>query len=256
MLTLGLCIGIGCFIEDPLDITVTDTQGEQCTPGEIGCECDAGACGATLTCLAEADVCIPTGCDPGSAFCTCDAGSCQGELLCNGLTCVPFEADESTGDDNGDEDTGGPGTTGEPPTGDTGGESTTGSVGSTDSGTTSDVDPTEGSESGDESSSDDVGDTGPDVVCTDEITCGACFSCASEPARACAPATAEWQGESGCMATAQCLLDCSAGGLCLDDCCAGKSAAAVSAAHALDQCRRDECAAADACGSFSNAPCS
>ena len=78
---MGLVLSLGCFSEP-------DAVSGACSPGELGCACDAGACQGSLECFDD-EVCAPVGCERGVEGCPCDNGSCLGSLVCNAGLCEP-----------------------------------------------------------------------------------------------------------------------------------------------------------------------
>lgn len=74
--------------EDASEDTGEDTS--DCTPGELDCSCDEGACGEGLVC--SDDTCVEdTGCDPGTTDCVCTGdGGCLDEAdECIDGMCMP-----------------------------------------------------------------------------------------------------------------------------------------------------------------------
>ena len=238
----------GCFVESHLPTDEATPNQPQCVSGAVGCAClEGSACDPTLICLAEASVCVPEDCEPGAPHCPCDAGSCVTGWVCDGQVCLPaVPSDDDGGDDSpeGDDDVGDSDTGSTDDTAETGTEDDSGDTGDGGSDDSGEVD--------DGGSSED--DAGQPIACDVDMSCGECFGCAADDAMACGVEADTCESTAGCPVLAQCLVGCSVDGLCLDDCCTGHSDAAVTAAYALEDCRRDLCIGA--CGSYSNAPCS
>lgn len=68
--------------------TTSTDDGPDCTPGTLACECDAGCCGAGLSCHPN-NVCIEQSCVPGTLGCECPDGTCGSGTSCDSpLSCV------------------------------------------------------------------------------------------------------------------------------------------------------------------------
>jgi hypothetical protein len=109
------------------------------------------------------------------------------------------------------------------------------------------------SSTGSEGSESSSSDSGPVVVCSD-LDCEDCvFDCVVQDDQVCGDAYDVCAGTPDCPGIAACMANCGASGLCLDNCCEDKGPAAITAAHAVDDCRSDACALA--CGDYPTASC-
>jgi hypothetical protein len=243
LVALLLAAGVpACFSEDPLTETGTpgsSTGGGECMPGALGCDCYGNStCDPMLECATPPGICVPAGCEPGQVHCQCDQESCDDPLLCvAGICAAPSD---SSGDSEGS--TASPDTSGGPSS------STATTIDSTDAEVTS-----EPSSTGSEESEGSSSETGPVVVCSD-LDCNDCvLTCVVMDGQNCASAYDTCEGIPGCPGIAACMGSCGVTGVCLDECCAGETPAAIAAAQAVDDCRRDNCALA--CNDYSTASC-
>jgi hypothetical protein len=94
VLLLALSLPLGCSACDPVTPDGEgegegeagegegEGEGEACTPGEVGCACNAGACDVDADCID--DVCVA--CPAGTSECACDNDTCLDDLVCDGTT--------------------------------------------------------------------------------------------------------------------------------------------------------------------------
>lgn len=232
LLGLGLA-GLACFTEDP------PPAAPVCPTGSSGCPCYGnGSCDGDLTCNEGARLCVPPDCDPGREACVCDDGACFSPLECvAGICRTPTAtgiADSGSDEDISTTTHGGStiGTGSEPST-------TTDAPTTTEISTTSPSTTTDGDDATTFPSSDST--TESPIQCY-ELLCTACIECVDDPGQDCEDERAACPPATPCGTAALCLLTCMLKGLCFDPCCASLSDQDAAAAHALDTCRRDNCA--------------
>lgn len=68
-----------------------------CQLGTMGCHCQADDVCESSELACRNDYCIPISCEPGEKYCECDAGACDASLSCqDGVICLPPAAGEDT----------------------------------------------------------------------------------------------------------------------------------------------------------------